>query len=233
MKGAKVKNRGVMKEELITMKESAKLLKLNKNALLELIKFKKFKTFKKGNTIKLSRIELREWLSNMIEEEQVDLAVRRVVCRFTDFFSKKNIFLNLEAKNKYDAIAEMAAKAKELKIITNNRWLYEAIIAREEIVSTAVGRGVAFLHTRALHPSKVKKPNILFARSKVGIDFDSVDGRPVDLFFMMLLRDERQHLFSLSYINSFMLNSENVDLLRTSKTSDDVFEILTHPKNIS
>lgn len=220
-----------MKENLITLKESAKILKLNIPALKDLIVHKKFKTYKKGKVIKLNKDDLLEWLSNMIEVEQKDLAIRRVVVRFTDFFSLKNIFLGIEANNKYDAIAEVAMIAKELKIVRNHRWLYEAILAREEIVSTAVGRGVALLHTRAPHPSKIKKPTIIFARSQNKIDFDAIDGKPVDIFFILLLRDEREHLFSLSYINRFMLKEENIDKIREAETKEEIFTLLSGYKD--
>ncbi len=221
-----------MAKHLITLKESAKFLRLNEKALNEIIKFNKFKIYKKGNVQKLDKNEIIEWLANLVEKEQKDLAITRIVCRFVDYIKPKNIFLGFEASNKFDAIAEVAQKAKDLKIVKNYRWLYEAIIAREDIVSTAMGKGVAFLHARAFHPSKIKTPSIIFAKSKTGIDFDALDGKPVNLFFLLLLHNEKQHLFCINYISRFMLNPKNIELLYKIETEKEIYNLLTYPENI-
>ena len=158
------------------------------------------------------------------------LALTKAVCRFSDYFKSKYVYLNFEAANKFEAIAAMAKKAKDLKLVRDHRWLYQVIIAREELVSTAIGNGVALLHPRHHHPSKIKSPAIVFGRSKEGIDFDAIDNKPVNIFFMLLLHDDMQHLFSISYISKFLLHEENLQILRTANTHKEIAEALT--KNI-
>ena len=161
------------------------------------------------------------------DREVEQLALTKAVCRFSDYFKPRFIFLDFEADNKYEAIAEMSKKAKDLKIIKDHRWLYQVVVAREELVSTAIGKGVALLHPRHHHPSKIKKPSIIFGRSAEEIEFDAPDNKPVNIFFMLLLHDDIQHLFSISYISKFLLNEKNLDILRKAKTNDVIVQALT------
>ena len=138
--------------------------------------------------------------------------------------------MDFYADNKYEAIAEMSKKAKDLKIVKDHRWLYQVVVAREELVSTAIGKGVALLHPRHLHPSKVKKPAIIFGRSKNDVEFDAIDNQPVRLFFMLLLHNDAQHLFSISYISKLLMNESNLKILRKTSSIEEIEKALT--KNV-
>ena len=139
----------------------------------------------------------------------------------------ENIFLEFDAENKYDAIRVLSEKAKDLKLVRDARWLYEVVVAREELISTAIGNGVALLHPRHLHPSKIKTPSIIFGRSKEPVDFDAPDNKPVNIFFMLLLHNDKQHLFSLSYISKLIMNPEILASFSTASTKEDIHASLT------
>ena len=108
--------------------------------------------------------------------------------------------------------------------------MYQVVVAREELVSTAIGKGVALLHPRHFHPSKVKRPSIIFGRSAEDIEFDAIDNKPVNLFFMLLLHDDIQHLFSISYISKLLMSEDTLKTLRSTKSSEEIIKVLT--KNI-
>jgi len=216
-----------MKKNLLTLNEAAKLLKVSPNVIKEMINDKVFKAVKSGNTQKINKDEIDEWLAKLNENEEQMLALRRTVCRFQDYFLPEYISMNFKADNKYEAIAKMSTMAKELKIVRDHRWLYEVVVAREELVSTAVGKGVALLHPRHHHPSKIKKPSILFGRCEQGVEFDAPDNEPVTLFFMLLLHNDKQHLFSLSYISKFIMKDENLIALKNANTPEEVVNLLT------
>ena len=213
--------------KLLTLKQAAAYLRVTDSVIKEMVHSGIFESVKKGNTVKIQKVDIDEWLDNLSDVENEHLALKKAVCRFTDYFKAKFIFLDFEAANKFEAIAEMAKKAKDLKIVRDHRWLYQVVIAREELVSTAIGDGVALLHPRHHHPSKIKKPTILFGRSKQGIDFDAIDNKPVNLFFMLLLHDDVQHLFSISYISKFLLHEENLNILCNATTHKEIADALT------
>ncbi len=216
-----------MATKLITLSDAAKFLKIKEDVVLEMAKSGTFNLVKSGKTKKIDKLEIEEWLANLTESEEEHLALKRTVCRFVDYFNSDYIYLNFEAENKYEAIAEMSKFARELKIVRDHRWLYEVVVAREELVSTAMGKGLAFLHPRHMHPTKIKKPCILIGRPKEGVEFDAPDNKPVDICFMLLLHNDKQHLFSLSYLSRFMLQDENIEKLKNAKTQEEIYEILT------
>ncbi|MDO9577500.1 MAG: PTS sugar transporter subunit IIA [Candidatus Cloacimonadales bacterium] len=219
-----------MTKEYLTLRQAANFLKVTDSVIKEMIRSEVFKAVKKGNTYQIEKAEVDEWLANLNDREIEQLALKRSVCRFSDYLKARHVFLDFSADNKYEAIAEMSKKAKDLKIVKDHRWLYQVVVAREELVSTAIGKGVALLHPRHFHPSKIKKPSILFGRSKDEIEFDALDNKPVRLFFLLLLHDDVQHLFSISYISKLLMNEEILKTLEEATDAEEVERVLT--KNI-
>jgi len=216
-----------MSDELLTIKQTASLLKVTDSVIKEMINTKVFDTTKKGSTYKIKKDDVDEWLANLNDNELEHLALKRSVCKFSDYFKAKNIILEFDADNKYEAIAEMSKKAKEIKAVRDHRWLYKVVVAREDLVSTTIGKGVALLHPRHFHPQKIKKPTILFGRSKQEVEFSAIDNKPVKLYFLLLLHDDIQHLFSISYISKLLMNDEILEDLMEETDPKEIVEILT------
>lgn len=216
-----------MSDKYLTLKQTANFLKVTDSVVAEMIKSNIFNTSKRGSSVVISKSEVDEWLANLNEREIESLAIKRSVCRFTDYFKPNYIILDFEADNKYEAIAEMSKFAKDLKIVKDHRWLYQVVVAREELVSTAIGKNVALLHPRHLHPTKVKKPSILFGRAKSGIEFDAPDNKPVEYFFLLLLHDDQQHLFSISYISKMLMQEKILKELNDADNDEDIYKLLS------
>lgn len=216
-----------MAKKFISKAEAAKKLKVSERVIQEMIATNVFESKLVGKNVKIDEDSLNEWLENLNETEEKMLALKRVICHFEEYMRPENIFLDFTAENKYDAIRILSEKAKELKLVRDARWLYEVVVAREELISTAIGHGVALLHPRHLHPSKIKTPSILFGRSKNPVDFDAPDNQPVNLFFMLLLHNDKQHLFSLSYISKLIMNPEILEALSTATTPEEIHRCLT------
>ncbi len=215
------------KKKLITKKEAITYLKINKKVLEEMLNSGILNLVTSGRTKKIDKNEIDEWIENLNSHEEEQFALKRTICRFNDYFDPSYVTFDIEAENKYEAIARLSKFAKSLKIVRDHRWLYEVIIAREELISTAVGNGVVFLHPRHMHPSKIKKPAILFGKTIEPVEFDSPDNQPITLFFMLLLHNDKQHLFSLSYLSKLLMNKKNLNDLRNATTQEEISEILT------
>jgi len=216
-----------MAKKFLGKAETAKLLRVSERVVQEMINTEIFVTKLMGKSVKIDADSLNEWMENLSESEEKLLALRRVICHFEEYMRPENIFLDFNADNKYEAIRILSEKAKDLKLVRDARWLYEVVVAREELISTAIGNGVALLHPRHLHPSKIKSPSILFGRAVDGIDFDAPDNKPVHIFFMLLLHNDKQHLFSLSYISKLIVNPDILNELGTAKPLADIHHILT------
>ena len=216
-----------MAKKFLSKADAAKKLKVSERVIQEMMNSKIFETKLVGKNLKIDEDSLNEWLENLNESEEKMLALKRVICHFEEYMRMENIFLDFEAENKFDAIRVLSVKAKDLKLVRDARWLYEVVVAREELISTAIGHGVALLHPRHLHPSKIKTPSILFGRSSVPVDFDAPDNQPVNIFFMLLLHNDKQHLFSLSYISKLIMNPQILEAFSTAANVEEIHNILT------
>ena len=216
----------MLENELISIKEAAEYLKVSEGVVIEMIKSGVIKGQGSGKNVKVFKVYIDEWLSKLNAKEEENLALQRIICHFQDYFKLENILMDFNADNKYEAIATLSKKARDLKIVKDHRWLYEVVVAREELVSTAVGKGVAMLHPRHMHPTKIKTPTILFGRSTEGIEFDAPDDQPVNLFFLLLLHNDKQHLFSLSFITKFLMHDENIKQLIDATDAEKVYKAI-------
>jgi PTS system nitrogen regulatory IIA component len=216
-----------MAKKFLSKADAAKKLKVSDRVIQEMIATGVFESKLVGKNVKIDEDSLNEWLENLNETEEKMLALKRVICHFEEYMRPENVFLDFSAENKYDAIRILSEKAKDLKLVRDARWLYEVVVAREELISTAIGNGVALLHPRHLHPSKIKTPSILFGRSSEPVDFDAPDNKPVNIFFMLLLHNDKQHLFSLSYISKLIMNSENLDSFTSAVDAAEIHKALT------
>ena len=134
---------------------------------------------------------------------------------------KDAMIMDLKATTKEDAIEEMVDKYYQVGVI-DDKDLYKAdILKREAQTSTGIGDGIAMPHAR---DKAVKRATVLFAKSAKGIDYQSLDGQPAYLFFMIAAPDgaDNLHLQALAALSSLLINPELVKNLKAAKTVDEV-----------
>jgi PTS system nitrogen regulatory IIA component len=104
----------------------------------------------------------------------------------------------------------------------------EALLAREQAGSTGVGAGVAVPHARVPNLDRMRG---VFVRLESAVDFDSVDGRPVDLLFALLAPADAgsEHLRALARVSRMLRQSELREQLRGAHTTDAIYALLAHP----
>jgi PTS system nitrogen regulatory IIA component len=93
------------------------------------------------------------------------------------------IIEELDSQDREGALKEMVSFLKKKKKVNKEKELYEKILQREELGSTAIGEGVAIPHCKM---KGVKNPIILLAISKKNVDFKSLDGNPSNIFFLVV-----------------------------------------------
>jgi mannitol/fructose-specific phosphotransferase system IIA component (Ntr-type) len=99
------------------------------------------------------------------------------------YFKESLCIFELQADNKNDALSEMVDCICQERNIKDRGIILEMLLNRESLGSTAIGKGVAFPHGRTL---AVQELTLLFAKSGRGIDFDAVDKKPTNLFFLII-----------------------------------------------
>jgi fructose-specific phosphotransferase system IIA component len=152
--------------------------------------------------------------------------------KFVDFVSREAIRTNLEVDNKEQVIRAMATALMEAGKISADQHesIVEAILKREELGSTGIGRGVAVPHTK--HPS-VKELVGTVAVIDSGVDFDSLDGEKVHLLFMLVSPPDRpgDHLRALENISRQLRDDTFCKFLKQSKQPSDVWQLLEEADN--
>lgn len=111
---------------------------------------------------------------------------------------------DLQATDKLSALEEMVSGLIAGTPITNRETILKMLQSREQLGSTAVGPGVAFPHGRTL---AVQQLTVLIARSRSGVPFDSIDGDPTHLFFVLIAPP---HDSGNQYIRSLAVLTENL-----------------------
>ncbi len=152
--------------------------------------------------------------------------------KFAEFIRKDAIRTELEAVEKEAVIREMAGALMQSGSISDDQFdsVVEAILKREELGSTGIGRGVAVPHTK--HPT-VDRLCGAVAVSQDGVEFDSLDGEKVHLLFLLVSPPDRpgDHLRALENISRQLRNDTFCRFLKQSKTADDVWQLLEEADN--
>ena len=137
---------------------------------------------------------------------------------------KDIMIMDLKATTKSEVIDEMVHNYYEHGIIDDEDLYKKDIIQREEDGSTGLGDGLAIPHA---HDAAVKKPAVQFARSVAGVDYDSMDGQPAHLFFMIAAPEggDNTHLQALAALSQVLMNPDVVTALKAADTPDKVQDI--------
>src|SRR5438552_12961264 len=133
----------------------------------------------------------------------------------------------LKVNGKKQTLQELAAKAAEL-CGQNERTIYEILLQREKLGSTGVGHGIAIPHGKL---AKLNKLFGLFARLDRPVDFEALDGEPVDLVFLLLAPEGAgaDHLTALARVARLLRAPEIARKLRESRDAETLYAVLALP----
>ena len=152
--------------------------------------------------------------------------------KFSDFVKTEAIKAELKASQKEDVIRELVANLVASGQLgpDNEESIVQAILKREELGSTGIGRGIAVPHTK--HPS-VDQPIGTVGVSVGGVDFQSLDGEQVQLFFMLISPPDQpnDHLRALENISKQLQDETFCRFLKQAKTAEDIQQILEEADN--
>jgi nitrogen PTS system EIIA component len=152
--------------------------------------------------------------------------------KFGDFVSGESIRAQLRAEDKEGAIREMIDALLEAGKLASGEVesIVKAIMKREELGSTGIGRGVAVPHAKH---SSVQRLVGTVAVSSDGIDFNSLDGEKVQLFFLLISPPDRpgDHLRALENISSQLRDETFCRFLKQARTADDIRQLLDEADN--
>lgn len=142
-----------------------------------------------------------------------------------DLLSLGSVSDGLKAGSKKQALLELSAIAGA-QTAQDERSVLDLLLARERLGSTGVGAGVAIPHAKL---EGLAKPSGVFARLREPIEFDAVDGRPVDLIFLLLAPDSAgaDHLKALALVSRLLRDERVCARLRGADSAEALYAVLT------
>jgi fructose-specific phosphotransferase system IIA component len=143
----------------------------------------------------------------------------------TEFIVPEAIIAQLQASDREGAIREMVESLHQAGVVTQPEEIVKAILRRELLGSTGIGRGVAIPHAK--HNSIERQVGTV-AISRAGVPFDSIDGEPVNLFVLLLspMDEPVRHLRALEQVSRVLRDENLVRALRQAPTMEAIWHLL-------
>jgi fructose PTS system EIIBC or EIIC component len=145
--------------------------------------------------------------------------------KIIELLTQSTILLNIEGNKKEEAIDQLVDTLLNAGKITDRSAFKTAILKREELSTTGVGDGIAIPHAKV---QAVKEPAIAFGKSISGVDYQSLDGHPAHLFFMIAAPEGANdtHLKALARLSGLLMNQEVRKQLLSANTKDEIINII-------
>ena len=145
--------------------------------------------------------------------------------KIDEILKKESVIADLVGKNKLEVIEEMTACLKNNNIIKDDQALFATLMEREKLGSTGIGENVAIPHGKS---DELTQIITVFARSLGGVDFESLDQKPVHFVCMVIApaHSTGQHLKALARISRLFKNQTLREGILKAEDSDAIYSIL-------
>ena len=143
----------------------------------------------------------------------------------SEMIKTNNIIPDLKAKDKKGVLEELAGAISDNESSVDKEALVRVLVERERLGTTGIGDGVAIPHGKL---DTIEHPIISFGRSKEGLDFDSMDGQPAYLFFLLVAPENSSglHLQVLAKIAKILKNSTFRKQLMEGSTKEELYQTI-------
>jgi len=150
--------------------------------------------------------------------------------KITELLKRDTVIMDLTASNKEAVIDELVEKLNGANRLNSKMEFKEAILKRESQSTTGIGEGIAIPHAKT---KAVKQPSICFGRSVSGINYESLDGQPAHLFFMIAASEgaNNTHLETLSRLSTLLMDEGFRKQLLEAKDESELLQLFDEKEN--
>ena len=213
-----------MEDDILTIEEVAKYLRVSDRTVYDWAQKGEIPAGKIGTVWRFKKSEIEHWVNDRLSSEKSKPAEDNIQIR-NILSPDRIVFIN--QRTKHDALIQLAEVLATAPQIKNKTELTEEILKREELMSTAIGRGIAIPHVRL---SSVTDLVMAIGVCKKSIeDFEPIDDQPVKLMFMIAAA-YNQHSYYLKTISNFTTlfkNSELIDSIMNASSEDEIYSLLS------
>ncbi len=212
-----------MDEDILTIEEVAKYLRVSERTVYDWAQKGEIPSGKIGTVWRFKRTEIERWVNERLSSTKS--APADMASLVKNILSPERIVF-LEHQTKHDALVKLSQVLATAPQIKDGKELETEILKREELMSTAMGAGIAIPHVRL---GSVTDLVMAIGISKVDIiDFESIDGIPVRLLFMIAAAHNQHsyYLQTLSFFSTRLRNSDLRDGLLNAESPMEAYKLL-------
>ncbi|MBO7486856.1 MAG: PTS sugar transporter subunit IIA [Spirochaetaceae bacterium] len=218
-----------MEDDILTIEEVARYLRVSERTVYDWAQKGEIPSGKIGTVWRFKKSEIEKWVNDRLSSSEKPALQNQQIQVKNILSPDRIVFLNHSTK--HDALLALADVLSTAPQIKATQELSVEILKREELMSTAIGRGIAIPHVRL---SSVTDLVMAVGISKVDIiDFQTFDDTPVRLLFMIAAayNQHTYYLQTLSYFSNRLKNQELRDALLEVENPMDAYKLLTEDNN--
>jgi len=217
--------------ELLTLAEVANYLKVAEKTVLRMVHNNEIPSIKVASQWRFRRSMIDDWLMSQMKSPPKNELVKIIeasrepvpISRLTD---RRFILLDLRPGTKEDLLRRLVQPLAENDFVKDGEEFLTKLLDREQMISTALGRGVAFPHIRRPKESQASRPVLVIGVCKAGTDFDSLDGEKSYLFFLLYTDSDVVHLRVMAKLNMLLGERKLGTKLLAAASEDDIMQAL-------
>ncbi len=225
--------------QMLNLKQAAEHVHMDPNELRHVAQRGELASDQHGGDYWFEHGALDEWaqrnlLASSLREQvrqhksmlEANRRANRSDWRIWSLFRDDAILLGIQGKAKAGILRDMTDLADSTGLVYDPDALFKELVAREDIASTAVGAGAAFLHPRFHDPYIFQDSFIAYGRSERPIFFGATDGQATRHFFLICSTDHDMHLHILARLAVMVHSTDILEQLDAAESSEAVIDIV-------
>ena len=215
----------------MTTRELAAYIQMNEKTVIKMAQEGTLPGVKLGNKWRFMLSVIDAYLQKSVvasEDHELDSLIRTggniiPLSRLTD---SNLIVLNFKAKVAEDVLRKLSQIAESENLVSNAANLLTQLKNRENLLSTAVGNGVALPHARNPKIGLFSSPKIVILQTEKGVDFRAPDGLPTQLFFMICAPNSFVHVRLLAKVAKVLHVKGVIEKFKAAKETNEIISVL-------
>ncbi len=217
--------------ELLTLAEVAHYLKVAEKTVLRMVHNDEIPSIKVASQWRFRRAMIDEWLAARMKSPPKSELVKLIeatrepvpLSRLTE---KRHILLSVTPGTKEEVLRQLVRPLVEAAVVPDGEEFLAKLMEREHMISTALGRGVAFPHIRRQKESRTSQPVLVVGVCRQGTDFDALDGEKTTLFFLLSTDSDVVHLRVMAKLNMLLGERKLNAKILAARDEDAVLQAL-------
>ncbi len=213
-----------MDEEILTIEEVAKYLRVSERTVYDWAQKGEIPAGKIGTVWRFKKSEIEKWVNDRLSSS-ARLSTPAMTVQVKNILSPDRIIF-IEQSSKRDALVELAAALSKAPQVKFAKELETEILKREELMSTAIGRGIAIPHARISSVTDLVMA-VGICKNPI-LDFETIDDQPVRLLIMIAAayNQHSYYLQTLSHLSSKLKDTNLRDSLLNAASAQDAYKLL-------